>query len=261
MKIIPRTIFLILLLVGALIYRFPVQIQHFFIEAKSSISGSATDGDKAVKSTSTPVSDAGFQKSNIVVVKLKNGGEIQGVIVDKVDEETVIDVGGGTVGIANRDIESIRSASGYEQDQLVEEWQGLEEKAPGGDVTEIRYWDSSRITAKVIVNDKVKTKLIMDTGAPYMVISPKIANQLSDMNNMISKDVQMQWMDGSPTSGKLILLDSVSINNVTVKNVQAVVAAIPILKDEADGLLGMSFLNKFRVNMDTARKTVVLEKK
>ena len=128
-------------------------------------------------------------------------------------------------------------------------------------ITEIRYRDKDRPNVKVLFNDSVEARLILDTGAPYTVITPKAAKKIFGEKKLISKGIKMGWTDGSTSPGQMILVDSVKIGNTGVKNVKVVVSEISIIGQEAEGLLGMSFLKYFDINIDAARKKITLKRK
>ncbi|MFC1590779.1 retropepsin-like aspartic protease [Candidatus Omnitrophota bacterium] len=251
-----RLIFLIVLLVAAFVYRFPVRIQKFAIEARESLPA-------AVQKIKTSI-DTGSKKRKIVAVKLKNKGRLAGIIREKTDDEIMLDVGFGTMGILKSDIEKIGPPSDEERDELMRHWEAKDpsfKRAPERDVTKIDYLDADRITVNVVINDKVRTALLLDTGAPYVTVTPEVGAKLLGDNKAISKSVTMNWVDGSATKGRKVLLESVMVGNAKAKNVEAVICEMPILISGTDGLLGMSFLNNFRVRMDTTRREIVLEEK
>jgi len=267
MREIPwRLIFLIALLIGAIFYRFPVEIQKFAIEAKDfsdkAIAKVQTLIGKGEKESLVVQERSAADKAKVVIVNLKNKRKIEGIITEEKKEDIMVDVGFGIIGISRDDIETIERPTDTEKKEIFEEWGKVEERTGGSDkTTEIRYWDRERIIVKALLNDKVKVTLILDTGAPYIVITPEIADRLLDVKKTVSKDVSMGWSDGSETKGKMILLDSVQVGSVEVKNVKAVISKVSVLDSGTDGLLGMSFLNYFHMKIDAVGKRIVLEKR
>jgi len=71
----------------------------------------------------------------------------------------------------------------------------------------------------------------------------------------------MQTADGRIIDAKFIILDSVSVEGLEVKNVEAVVLLEESTMNVGDGLLGMSFLNRFNFQIDTVNKKLILEKR
>ena len=96
---------------------------------------------------------------------------------------------------------------------------------------------------------------MVDTGASMVTLSVKAA-----------KDLGLEYGPDSPrmpftTAGgqvwmPVVLLNSVKVGDAEVKDVEA---SISDEMGDLDGLLGMSFLNDFRVEMDRSRSQMVLK--
>jgi clan AA aspartic protease (TIGR02281 family) len=108
--------------------------------------------------------------------------------------------------------------------------------------------------AEVFLNERVKKHLVIDSGASFMLISPQTAKELG-----ITIDESTPFIPGATVSGTiltpLVTLRSVKVGNAAVENVEAVVYSMP---GGQDGLLGNSFLNKFRVVLDAINAKLVL---
>ena len=258
-----RFLLLALVLIAAFIYRFPVEIQKFARDAKSYV----TQAVRAVESLLSGEEKSSIQESQpaekepeIVIIRLKNKRKIEGTIIEEREKEIIVDIGFGTVGVSRADIEKIASPTGAEKEKILRE-RGIQGEKTGGRVTEIRYRDPQRIIVNVLLNGKVRTNLILDTGAPYVVLTPKIAQKIFGGKEPVSKKLEMQWTDGTSTPGKLVLLESVKAGSVEVKNVKAVISDSPVIDAWTDGLLGMSFLNYFHIKIDSKSNKVTLEKR
>ena len=116
----------------------------------------------------------------------------------------------------------------------------------------------SNISVNVLLNDIVEANLIVDTGASFVVISEETADRLGA--NIEEKDISLSVIlaDGSKVKATPIILQSIKVEDIEVKNVKAAV-----LKNQEpgikDGLLGMSFLENFMVSIDTKNKRLILE--
>ena len=108
---------------------------------------------------------------------------------------------------------------------------------------------------EVIFNNRVKAMLMVDTGASLVTISENIAKQLGYRKN--SKSAQIPFT----TAGGMVWMPMVALNTVQVgdANVDLVEASVNNQMGELDGLLGMSFLGDYRVEMDTARSQMILK--
>jgi clan AA aspartic protease (TIGR02281 family) len=108
--------------------------------------------------------------------------------------------------------------------------------------------------AEVILNERVKRYLVIDSGASFMLIGQQTAKELG-----LTIDENTPFIPGTTVSGTiltpLVTLRSVKVGDAAVENVEAVVYEMP---SGQDGLLGNSFLNKFRVVLDTINAKMVL---
>jgi len=108
--------------------------------------------------------------------------------------------------------------------------------------------------AEVILNERVKKYLVIDSGASFILINQQTARELG-----LIIDESTPFIPGSTVSGviltPLVTLKSVKVGNAAVENVEAVVYNMP---SGQDGLLGNSFLNRFRVVLDSINSKMTL---
>ncbi|TAM41337.1 TIGR02281 family clan AA aspartic protease, partial [bacterium] len=118
------------------------------------------------------------------------------------------------------------------------------------------------VMVETLLNKKVKASLILDTGASFILLSGNIAKNLGiDADPRGGDTVEVMLADGSKVKAKRIILESVSVQGSEVKRVEA--AILPQNESGAaigDGLLGMSFLNKFNFKIDQKNNKLILEK-
>jgi len=263
-----RLIILICVLLWAINYRFPVHIQELTMKIREyidTLSGQIRAVNKpAAKAAKEAPNKNKYEehREDIILIKLKNGREMEGLLVSDQGGMVEIDIGIGTVKVSRNDIVSMTKPSELKVKEIIEEWKGTDKDVIDSKRTAIiRYYEADRIIAAVTINDDIKAKLLVDTGAPYMTIRPRVGAKVFDDREVVSKDVMMQWTDGSSSNGKLVLLDSVQVGKVKIPRVRAVIAEISILEDHLDGLIGMSYLRFFNVKLDSATKTMILEKR
>ncbi|MDD4957036.1 MAG: retropepsin-like aspartic protease [Candidatus Omnitrophica bacterium] len=203
-----------------------------------------------------------LESKEIVLINLKNGMNLKGVILSRNGKELTVDIGGGSVGVPVRDVVNIEALAGEARTKVLDEMTGsLEKDKKGVRRTEIRYGDPDRITVGALLNGTSRVDLILDTGSPYVVLTPATAQRVLNIDKAISKAVKMGWTDGSVTQGRMVLLDSVVVGGIEANNVKAVISEVSVLDPGTEGLLGMSFLNNFHIKMDSGRKVVILERK
>lgn len=109
------------------------------------------------------------------------------------------------------------------------------------------------------VNQKAVAKFVVDTGASYTMISVATAKELE-----IEIDENRPTMPFHTANGviraPLITLESIEIGGMEVKDLTAAIHdALP--DPTISGLLGLNFLNKFRIDIDTDKSILYLEKK
>ncbi|MEA3489966.1 MAG: retropepsin-like aspartic protease [Candidatus Omnitrophota bacterium] len=226
---------------------------------------------------------------DIVIIRLNSGGQIKGFITEKSEKGIVVDVGFGTVAFSKDDIEGIDTPGGKERDNALSEWKAhvsaaeVSEKERKRELSElhkrirenrrlkeeiaerarrvrehrIMFADSSRIVVEAVLNGKVTTPLLVDTGATTVVIPLKVARQLVDIRPEKAEKVATKLADGTMREGIPIMLESVEISGARAENVQAVTMDLR----GTPGLLGMSFLNRFHMKVDSGNHVLILKEK
>jgi clan AA aspartic protease (TIGR02281 family) len=108
--------------------------------------------------------------------------------------------------------------------------------------------------AEVTLNERVRKNLVIDSGASFILISQQTAKELG-----LTIDENTPFIPGTTVSGTiltpLVTLRSVKVGDAAAENVEAVIYNMP---GSQDGLLGNSFLNKFRVVLDAINSKMVL---
>lgn len=105
-----------------------------------------------------------------------------------------------------------------------------------------------------VVNDNAKVRLQVDTGASQTVILPALAERLRlDMDQ--ADILPVETVNGVVLT-RLTQVQSITIGEVMVQDVDVIVHDVELSK--SDGLLGMSFLGRFQVTLDTSHNTMIL---
>jgi len=106
----------------------------------------------------------------------------------------------------------------------------------------------------VLLNGRIERNLIVDSGASFILINPQIARELD-----ITADENTPLIPMATVSGyilvPLVTLKSVRVGKAEAQDVEAVVYALP---SGGDGLLGNSFLNRYRVTLDAVQGKMTL---
>ncbi|NQT32139.1 MAG: retroviral-like aspartic protease family protein [Candidatus Omnitrophica bacterium] len=235
------------------------------------------------------ISIFGGSAPEIVIIKLKNKGTIKGVIVEEREEGIIVDVGFGTVAVQNSEIESVEVPEGEDKKTAAKEWKGhmldtkrniekrkdtvtkvrnrnleylgmqerLAEKARMEAEYRIKFKDSSKIIVGVILNGEVWEDFIIDTGASKVLVPMSVANKLFKGQRRFTETVETKLADGSVRQGVPVVLKSVDVGGARAENVEAIIME---LRGQT-GLLGMSFLNKFHMRIDSKKNELILKEK
>lgn len=107
-----------------------------------------------------------------------------------------------------------------------------------------------------VLNRRVKTELILDTGCTDTQIAPDIARKLG-IRIASGEQVSCMLADGRTVTGRAINIKELKIGRAKVLNVRAVV----LDQGKDTGLLGMSFLNNFVFKIDPEKSELVLQKR
>ena len=108
--------------------------------------------------------------------------------------------------------------------------------------------------AEVLINERVKRHLVVDSGASFMLISPQTARELDITINENTPLIPMATVSGYILV-PLVTLKSVRLGKAQAENIEAVIYTMPSV---GDGLLGNSFLNKYRMTIDSIQGKMTL---
>jgi len=110
------------------------------------------------------------------------------------------------------------------------------------------------LLAEVILNGRLKQYFIVDTGASFTLINRPTARELGitiDENTPFFPVFTASSLIITP----LVTLQSIRVGEAEVENVDVLIHDMP---SDSAGLLGNSFLNKFRVTLDSVNGKMTL---
>lgn len=205
------------------------------------------------------------------IVYLKNGYQMEGIIKRETDEYVELGVNSGTVKFYREEIERVQHSSQDENQMMEQYWKEgrlrkeaelkkrQQEKESGSQEIEV-IRQGNHLFVNALLNGKVNAKLLIDTGASFVLLSTGIAKGLNISIEGANPDVKMTLADASEVSGKLLNLDTISIGEVKANDVEAVVIYQENTFGGFDGLLGMSFLKLFKFEINLEKSKLVLQK-
>lgn len=108
--------------------------------------------------------------------------------------------------------------------------------------------------AEVLLNSRVRQYFIVDTGASFTLINWQTAKDLDLIVNESTPFIPI-FTASQLILTPLVTLKSMRVGNAEVENVDVLIHNLP---SNSAGLLGNSFLNKFRVTLDSINGKMTL---
>ncbi len=110
----------------------------------------------------------------------------------------------------------------------------------------------------VTIDDRTQGRFVVDTGAARMSITESFARRLQ-IDPAALPEVECAMADGRRVKGRALVFRCVAVGDARAENVEAII--LPGKPDaQADGLLGMSFLKHFSVNLDGGSGRLILRR-
>ena len=109
---------------------------------------------------------------------------------------------------------------------------------------------------EVQINESVKANLMVDTGATMVILSERLGERLGVKNKEDFPSMSFGTAGGKVES-PLFVLESLKIGKAEVFGLEA--STNPNFKGDVDGLLGMSFLGEFKVEIDRENSEMFLK--
>ncbi len=116
---------------------------------------------------------------------------------------------------------------------------------------------SRRIIIPVTFNESVTARLLLDTGSPGLMISPKLATQLGLLNEQYGNLQVMAKGIGGSIPAILAVVDTVQVGEARAEFLPATITQIP--SNEFEGLVGMDLLANYRISIDNNNNVVYFD--
>ncbi len=198
-------------------------------------------------------------ESSADTIYFKNGRSLEGRIKSETGNKVIIEASFGDMECSRDQILKIGPGQKDENSQAIE--RKYERYGPSEIPISVSKGSKSA-SVEAVLNGAVKADLDIDTGASVVVLSRKIGDALGAALEDNKKDIiTLHLAGGKNVDAKVIMLEKVKVGDAEAKDVMAAV----LLEDNADknvkdGLLGMSFLNRFNVKIDLKEKKMTLLK-
>jgi clan AA aspartic protease (TIGR02281 family) len=115
------------------------------------------------------------------------------------------------------------------------------------------------VIVEATLNKKTAAKFVVDTGASYTMISSAVAKELDIDTEQNRRTAPFQTANGV-IQAPLVSLDSITVGGMEIRNLTAAVHDV-LADPRVAGLLGLNFLSNFRMDIDTQKGVLHLEKK
>jgi clan AA aspartic protease (TIGR02281 family) len=115
------------------------------------------------------------------------------------------------------------------------------------------------VIVEATLNKRASAKFVVDTGASYTMISSAVAKELAIDIEQNRRTAPFQTANGV-IQAPLVNLDSITVAGMEIRNLTAAVHDV-LADPKVAGLLGLNFLSNFRMDIDTQRGVLHLEKK
>ncbi|MBA3967966.1 MAG: retropepsin-like domain-containing protein [Nitrospirales bacterium] len=111
--------------------------------------------------------------------------------------------------------------------------------------------------ARVELNDYHEARLIVDTGATYTTISENLAFDAGIRSDSVNSRINLVTVGGK-VQAELAIARKIRVGNAGRDDVRVVIHTIPNLPDGIDGLLGLSFFDRFLIRLDHSNQQLNL---
>ena len=109
------------------------------------------------------------------------------------------------------------------------------------------------------VNGRLRQPFLVDTGASTSMLPRAAADRLGIRITSATPRATVQPV-GEPITVPVLTVDSITLQGWEVRNVEVIVYDFPAESDwHGYGLLGLNFLNQFRMDLDSERGSLILE--
>lgn len=117
---------------------------------------------------------------------------------------------------------------------------------------------AQRVIVSVTFNNSVSAPLILDTGAPGLVISSRLAEKLGIFSNDEGKLQSAAGGIGGTTPAIRTFIDKIQVGGAKDSFIPATI--VESMGSRAfEGLIGMDFMSKYSMKIDSVKRVVVFE--
>ena len=113
------------------------------------------------------------------------------------------------------------------------------------------------IIVPVVLNGFLEASVLVDTGAGITVLSRELARKLQ-LEGEPGNSIRLKTM-AMDVQAQLVTLDSIQVGNLIENNFPVAVTDLPLgEKRKFDGILGMDFMNNYKIHIDNENNRILL---
>ncbi len=113
------------------------------------------------------------------------------------------------------------------------------------------------IIVPVVLNGFLEASVLVDTGAGITVLSRELARKLQ-LEGEPGNSIRLKTM-AMDVQAQLVTLDSIQVGNLIENNLPVAVTDLPLgEKRKFDGILGMDFMNNYKIHIDNENNRILL---
>ena len=139
--------------------------------------------------------------------------------------------------------------------RLLTRLKSLEETVLSEEIPLRRVGGGSLIVS-VVIDGKYTQEMVLDSGANLLTLPRDVADKCGIQVHRDDPRIVMGLADGSRITGNLVTIGSVRVGKFTAANVECAVLGAEAAR--APSLLGMSFLENFKFQVDAAKGTLTM---
>jgi aspartyl protease family protein len=136
---------------------------------------------------------------------------------------------------------------------MLKRLQSLEETVLSEEIP-LRQVDGGSLIVSVVIDGKHTQDMVLDSGANLLTLPQQVADQCGITPGADDPRIVLSLADGSRITGHLVTIGSVRVGKFTAENVQCAVLGSEAVN--APSLLGMSFLEHFKFQVDAGKGTL-----
>jgi hypothetical protein len=116
---------------------------------------------------------------------------------------------------------------------------------------------SRRIIIPVTFNESVTERMLLDTGSPGLMITPKLAGRLGLIDEDSGGLMVMAAGIGGSVPAMLAVVDSIVVGEARAEFLPVTITKVP--SNDFEGLVGMDFLANYKIGIDSDNSVLVFD--